>query len=185
MYLSDRSDRYVDLWYIHFREVFNGKSCWSGQERQINIGRIDLRPGQLTCYPSGGISLSHRALLHLPLLKIVSYLSYYTIIQQSQARTFQFQFIEVFFTSSWSSNSSFVKLVCLFTVKFICGTAGMATAHFYPIYTVYRLFLGMVLPTEIHSENYLNATILSEFFCFIFRQQRKYLNLMSQRSCMK
>ena len=37
----------------------------------------------------------------------------------------------------------------------------MAASHFDPIY---RLFLGMVLPTEIHAENYLNATILSEFF---------------------
>lgn len=44
---------------------------------------------------------------------------------------------------------------------FICGTAGMAASHFDPIY---RLFLGMVLPIEIHAENYLNATTLSEFF---------------------
>ena len=43
----------------------------------------------------------------------------------------------------------------------------------------------MVLPTEIYAENYLNATILSEFFFFIFRQQLMYPNLMSQRLCMK
>ena len=40
----------------------------------------------------------------------------------------------------------------------------MAASHFDPIY---RLFLGMVLPTEIYAENYLNATILSEFFFLI------------------
>ena len=142
---------------------------------RLTSGRNDL------LYPSWRHFLcSHRALCAYLLSKLY-YFIVPTIIQQSQTRTFQFQFIEVFFTSSWSSKSSFLKLVCLFTVKFICRTAGMATSHFDPLY---RLFLGMVLPTEIHADS-LNATILSDFFCFIFRQQRKYLNLMSQRLCMK
>ena len=131
------------------------------KERQINIGRIDLRPGETTCYPLGRHFLSsHRALYAYLLSKL--FLFYRTIQSSNKARLeisnsnyrslFYIQLIFKLFL---------FNLVSLFTVKFICGTAGMAASHFDPIY---RLFLGMVLPTEIHAENYLNVTILSEFF---------------------
>ena len=60
MYLSDRNDRYVDLWYIfcvkfslkkvvdpHVQALsFTLFQFFRLKERQINIGRIDLRPGE-------------------------------------------------------------------------------------------------------------------------------------------
>ena len=62
MYLSDRNDRYVDLWYIfcvkfslkkvvdpHVQALsFTLFQFFRLKERQINIGRIDLRPGETT-----------------------------------------------------------------------------------------------------------------------------------------
>ena len=191
MYLSEIAtsilDRYV--WRFHWRKllIHMYRHCHSRlfiflrlKERQINIGLIDLRPGETTCYPSGGTFSLPIVPCTLTSCQNCSILSYHTIIQQSQTRNFQFQFIAVFFYIQLFFKLLFFKIGLFVHCQVYWSNSRDGNKSLWS----YTLFLGMVLPTEILAENYLNATILCEFF-FIFRQQRMYPNLMSQRLCMK